>query len=143
MRGYVVDASVAVKWLVTEDLSDESESLLGTGVTLVAPELIFAEAANALWAMYRRGDIGSAELSAAVDLLRAAPVATPIPMRRLAPAATRLAADLDHPVYDCFYLSLAIQEQHPVVKADTRFHAKVHAHPYLSDHIIHVVEAAA
>lgn len=139
----MVDASVAVKWLVSEHLSDESEKLLETGVTLVAPELIFAEAANALWAMCRRGDIGNAELSAAIDLLRAAPLATPIPMRRLAPAAARLAADLDHPVYDCFYLSLAIQEQHPVVTADTRFHAKVRAHPYLSDHIIHVVEAAA
>ncbi len=139
----MVDASVAVKWLVSENLSDESERLLETGVTLVAPELIFAEAANALWAMCRRGDIGNAELSAAIDLLRAAPLATPIPMRRLAPAAARLAADLDHPVYDCFYLSLAIQEQHPVVTADTRFHAKVHAHPYLSDHIIHVAEAAA
>ena len=139
----MVDASVAVKWLVSENLSDESEKLLETGVTLVAPELIFAEAANALWAMCRRGDIGNAELSAAIDLLRSAPLATPIPMRRLAPAAARLAADLDHPVYDCFYLSLAIQEQHPVVTADTRFHAKVRAHPYLSDHIIHVVEAAA
>ena len=139
----MVDASVAVKWLVSENLSDESERLLETGVTLVAPELIFAEVANALWAMCRRGDISNAELSDAIDLLRAAPLATPIPMRRLAPAAARLAADLDHPVYDCFYLSLAIQEQHPVVTADTRFQAKVHAHPYLSDHIIHVVEAAA
>lgn len=139
----MVDASVAVKWLVSENLSDESARLLERGVTLVAPELIFAEAANALWAMRRRGDIGSAELSAAVDLLRAAPVATPIPMRRLAPAATRLAADLEHPVYDCFYLSLALQEQHPVVTADNKFLAKVHAHPYLNDHIVHVVEAEA
>lgn len=138
----MVDASVAVKWLVSENLSDESGRLLETGVTLVAPELIFAEAANALWAMCRRGDISNAELAAAVDLLRASPVATPIPMRRLAPAATRLAADLDHPVYDCFYLSLAIQEQHPVVTADTRFHDKVRAHPYLNDQIVHVADTA-
>lgn len=134
----MVDASVAVKWLVSEHLSPESERLLVTGVTLLAPELMFAEAANALWAMWRRGDIDRAQLSAAVDLLRDAPVATPVPMRRLAVSATRLAADLEHPVYDCFYLSLAIQEQHPVVTADTRFHDKVRAHPYLNDQIVHV-----
>ena len=55
MNGYVVDASVAVKWMVEEDLSTESASLLDAGLTLQAPELLFAEVANALWAMHRRG----------------------------------------------------------------------------------------
>ena len=40
MTGYVVDASVVVKWLVTEELSDEAASLLDRGSTLVAPELV-------------------------------------------------------------------------------------------------------
>ena len=57
MTGYVVDASVAVKWLVTEKFSDEAARLLKDGSTLVAPELVFAEAANALWALRRRGEI--------------------------------------------------------------------------------------
>ena len=138
MNGYVVDASVAVKWMVEEDLSSESASLLDAGLTLQAPELLFAEAANALWAMHRRGDIDGDALADAIDLLRAAPIATPLPMRQLAAAATRLATDLRHPVYDCFYLALAIHEQHPVVTADTRFHDTVRRHPYLSDRIVHV-----
>ena len=137
-----MDASVAVKWLVSEDLSSEAERLLVSGVTLLAPELMFAEAANALWAMWRRGDIDRIQLSAAVDLLRDAPVATPVPMRRLTTAAARLAADLQHPVYDCFYLSLALHEQHPVVTADMKFHDKVRAHPYLNDQVVHIAEAA-
>lgn len=45
---HVVDASVVVKWLVTEEFSDEAARLLNGGSTLVAPELVFAEAANAL-----------------------------------------------------------------------------------------------
>ena len=53
MKGYAVDASVAVKWLVAESLSDEASSLLDAGLTLLAPALLFAEAANALWAMHR------------------------------------------------------------------------------------------
>ena len=142
MTGYVVDASVVVKWLVTEELSDEAASLLDRGSTLVAPELVFAEASNALWAMCRRGDIGTAEFGDATDALRAAPVVVPHPMRRLTVAAARLAVDLDHPVYDCFYLALAILEQYPVVTADGRFHDKVRSASVPADRIVHVAQVA-
>ena len=142
MTGYVVDASVAVKWLVEEDHSDEAIGLLDGGSRLVAPALLFAEAANALWAMRRRGEISAEDMSDAVDTLRAAPVSLPTPMLELAAAASRLGTDLDHPVYDCFYLALAIQTQYPVVTADQRFHDKVRGHPYLSDRIVHVAQAS-
>ena len=55
MTGWVVDASVMVKWLVREEHSDEAAGLLNGGSTFVAPALVFAEAANALWAMHRHG----------------------------------------------------------------------------------------
>lgn len=138
MTGYVVDASVAVKWLVTESFSDQAARLLDKELLLIAPELLFAEATNALWAMCRRGDITRADFSEAVDVLKIAPIAVPIPMRQLAASAARLAADLDHPAYDCFYLALAVQEQHPVVTADQRFHDVVRRHPYLADRVVHV-----
>lgn len=138
MTGYVVDASVVVKWLVREAYSEEAAALLDSGSTFVAPALVFAEAANALWVMRRRGDIAADDMADAVETLRAMPVAVPVTMPQLAAAASRLAVDLDHPVYDCFYLALAVQTQYPVVTADRRFHDKVRAHPYLSDRIEHV-----
>ena len=138
--GYVVDASVVVKWLVDEVHSEEAAALLSSGTTVIAPALVFAEAANALWAMRRRGDISTDDLVDAVEALRAAPVAIPVPTLQLTAAAARLAVDLDHPIYDCFYLALAVQTQYPVVTADTRFHDKVRAHPYLSDRIEHVAD---
>ena len=138
MTGYVVDASVVVKWLVTEEWSNESSRLLDSGLTLIAPELVFAEASNALWAMHRRGDLSRDDLSDATDLLRSAPLSVPVSMRRLAAGAVRLAVDLGHPAYDCYYLALAMQEQYPVVTADARFHDRVREHPYLSDRIVHV-----
>jgi len=138
MRGYVVDASVGVKWLVTEPLSDESAILLDSGATLLVPDLFFAEATSALAAKHRHGEMNRDDLAEAVDLLRIAPVATPLSMRQLAASAARLAADLRHPVYDCFYLALAIHEDYPLVTADTRFHEKVSRHPYLGDRIVHV-----
>lgn len=143
MKGCVVDASVAVKWLVDEEYSTEASRLLEAGTTLLAPELLFVEATNALWAMCRRGDIDRDALTDAVALLRRAPVATPVPMRQLASAAARLSVDLDHPAYDCFYLALALHEQHPVVTADSRFLKKVQNHPYLTDAVCHVAEAGS
>ncbi len=143
MTGCVVDASVVVKWLVTEDFSSEAAGLLNGGETLAAPALVFAEAGNALWAMRRRGDIGADDLAVAVETLLTAPLSTPFTMAQLTPAAARLASDLDHPVYDCFYLALAIQTQYPMVTADRRFHDRVRGHPYLSDRILHIAEAAS
>ena len=143
MSGYVVDASVVVKWLVSENLSDEASGLLKSKATLVAPALVFAEAANAMWAMCKRGDIDVDDMTDAVHALQAAPIDTPVSMKRLIPAAARLAVDLDHPVYDCLYLALAIQTQYPVVTADTRFHDKVRGHPYLAESVLHVADAAS
>lgn len=140
MTGYVVDASVAVKWLIAEPLSEESAKLLDLDVTLLAPDLLFAEAASALAAKHHRGELSAEQLTDAVDLLRTAPVGTPLSMRRLAASGARLARDLTHPVYDCFYLALAIHENYPVVTADTRFYDKVRGHPYLADRVVHVAD---
>jgi predicted nucleic acid-binding protein len=89
MSGYVVDASVAVKWLVTENFSEQAVRLLDEELTLIAPELLFAEAANALWVMCRRGIITKADFAEAVGVLRAAPVSVPVAMRQLATSAGR------------------------------------------------------
>ena len=142
MTGYVVDASVAVKWLVEEEYSRESARLLEADFTLLAPDVLFAEAVSALTVKHRRGEMDREELSDAVALLRAAPLATPLSTQELAASSARLAVDLGHPVYDCFYLALAIHEDYPVVTADTRFHNKVCTHPYLGDRVVHVADIA-
>jgi predicted nucleic acid-binding protein len=136
MTGYVVDASVAVKWLIVEPLSKQAAKLLNDALPLAAPELIYVEAANALWAAARRGDIADADVREAIDVLIDAPLIVPRSMKQLMPAAARLAGDLDHPVYDCVYLALALQEQRPVVTADRRFQNAVRDHPYLSSQVI-------
>ena len=89
MTGYVVDASVAVKWLIAEHLSEESATLLDADVTLLAPDLLFAEATSALAAKHRHGELDADQFANAVDLLRIAPVATPLSMRRLAASSAK------------------------------------------------------
>ncbi len=54
---YVVDASVAVKWLVPEEGRPEAKALLDGGELLAAPELIVAEVASGIARKARLGQI--------------------------------------------------------------------------------------
>lgn len=49
-----VDASIALKWVIEEDGSEEAGALL-LEETLAAPDLLMIECANVLWAKARRG----------------------------------------------------------------------------------------
>ena len=130
MTGVVVDASVAIKWVVEEEGSDLAAMLLD-GRPLHAPPLILVEAANTLWVMTRRGAIDRAGAADALDHLRRAPFA-PLPADDLMPQALQLAQALDHPVYDCVYLSLALKREVPVATADRRFVSAAARDPDLS-----------
>ena len=59
----------------------------------------------------------------------------PIALPGLLPLAIRLALELAHPIYDCFYLSAAIQKDTHVVTADRRFFEKARGHPALADRV--------
>ena len=53
----VVDASVAIKWFVPEVHAEAARRLLREGMTLLAPDLIWAEVANALWRKWREKEL--------------------------------------------------------------------------------------
>ena len=61
MSRYVVDASVAVKWLVPEIHTQEAEQLLDPTHVLLAPDLLYAEVGNALWKRVRRRELRAEE----------------------------------------------------------------------------------
>ena len=122
----VVDASVALKWVVAEDGSEAAARLLD-GRPLHAPPLILVEIANALWVMQRRGTISADDGADALDRLASAPWSMPSDPVGLVAQAFRLARLLDHPVYDCVYLALAMEVGAPVITADRRFVSAVRA----------------
>ena len=126
---FVVDASVAVKWFADEPLFDKARALQQH--SLAAPDLIFAEVANVMWKLWRRGVLTDARYAARGEALKDAPLMV-TPVGDLLASAMRLARELDHPVYDCFYLALAVREGCPAVTADQRFAAAAAGHPYLS-----------
>ena len=53
----VVDASIAVKWLIHEDDSHVADRLLEGGHRLFAPQLMTLEVGNVLWNKTRRGEL--------------------------------------------------------------------------------------
>ena len=117
---FVVDASVAVKWLVAEEDADAAEELATSGHELHAPRLMASEVANALWRKARTGEI---EHRAAGILLANVP---DMPGRwgadeLVSADAVRLALAFDRPIYDCVYLALAHRVGAVMLTADGRF----------------------
>jgi predicted nucleic acid-binding protein len=119
----VIDASIAVKWLVEEDGTPEALAIRTTA-DLLAPDVFVAECANVLWKKVRRGELRREEASVAARLLERADVEL-VPTRPFLAAATTLAIDLDHPAYDCFYLAIADAQDCRFVTADDRLLLKL------------------
>jgi predicted nucleic acid-binding protein len=125
----VVDASVAVKWVVEETGSDAARLLSHTH--LIAPDLLLTECANILWKKVQLGDLKKDGATARLNALLAAPVEIATSRELLAPAL-KLAIELKHPVYDCLYLALAARRGIPLVTADARLAKVVRRHASLS-----------
>jgi predicted nucleic acid-binding protein len=66
----------------------------------------------------------------ALDLMDA-PI-EPIELPLLLPSVMRVAGELGHFIYDCFYLAAALLRDATLVTADRRFAEKVSGHPYLA-----------
>ena len=122
----VIDASIAIKWVIEEDGSPQS-LLLRKRATLSAPELLIAECANILWKKVRLNELVADEARLAARLLQAASIEL-VPTRSLLEAATRIAIALDHPAYDALYVALAIERDCPFVTADERLVRKLDMH---------------
>jgi len=129
----IVDASVAVKWVLDEQGS-EAAVALGSQDTLAAPEFWLIEAANVLWKRSRRGEISAAEATAALEALQGAPVA-PIALGAVLPEAIRYAFMLDHPVYDCIYIAAAVLNNAVLVTADRRLAGVASQHTAVAPHV--------
>ena len=116
----VVDASVAVKWLVEEEHSDAADRLLDGNHELFAPRLMASEAGNALWRKVRMGELERSRAGALAAAISEMAVRW-TEDEEVGPDAVRLSLALNRPVYDCVYLALAHRLGATLVTADVRF----------------------
>jgi predicted nucleic acid-binding protein len=122
----VIDASVAIKWVITEEGTEAANRLRWSGAAFHAPDLIVPEAGNILWKKTQRGELTPAEAEFACGLLRLAKIEIHA-MGKHASLALRMAALLGHPVYHTTYLALARALDMPMVTADRRLVNKLAA----------------
>ena len=125
----VVDASVAIKWFVEEPLWEEARRLVERRDTIYAPDLLFAEVANAAWKMVRRNEIDRAQAMTMVAAV-GDPLSRVFPSSQLRDRAFQIALDLGHPVYDCLYLACAELTGAVLGTADKRLCTAVADGPY-------------
>jgi predicted nucleic acid-binding protein len=121
---YVLDSSVALKWVLPEADSVKAIRLRDEykkGVhELLAPDIFTPEIANALASAERQGRIKIGESAIFLhDVLRAAPLLHPTPPLLL--RAMALAIATRRAVFDCIYLALAEAEGCEFVTADDQF----------------------
>ena len=120
MSVLVVDASVAVKWMLPEALASAAVRLQSPSHQLHAPSFLDIELANVFWRKVRQGLLSRAQAEVFVSQLSSLPLTrhadTPLVI-----AAFDLADRLGHAVYDCVYLALAVRLGGQMVTADDRF----------------------
>lgn len=101
-----VDASVAIKWLVREALSESAEGLLGSGHELIAPDVITLETASGLLRAARQGRFDIADVHQGLARLPAL-LTWRVAMARYESDALAIAARYHCSVYDACYMAVA------------------------------------
>ena len=117
----VVDASVAVKWFVPEVHAPAARRLLSGELTLLAPDLIWAEVANALWRKWREGESAVEIVQGILADFRRFPLHIHAG-ESLYEVTCPVAVATGRTFYDSLYLALAISTGSPLVTADQRFY---------------------
>lgn len=115
-----IDTSVALKLIIDEPGTEAALALVESNATLIAPDLIHAEISNALWSNVISKRISREDALSLVGQWQ--PLLDEFhPASELAADALRLAFEIDHAVYDCYFLALAKREDAMLVTADVRF----------------------
>ena len=126
----VLDASVAVRWVVPETGSEEAAALLGQSLAWLAPRLLVTEVASAL-----RRKVGGGEISGHVASYALGTIVDAIDDgviqlaedEHIVASALALAITLDRKVPDCLYLALAEREGAALATADRGLILMAHA----------------
>lgn len=120
---YVLDASVAVKWLLAEAGYEKAETIVlnaRLGIDeLIAPDFFLAECGHALFRAERKKAIGPGDARQLIaTLIHDLPELYPSDV--LMSRAAGICQFLRKSFYDCLYMALAEREQVQLITADIK-----------------------
>jgi predicted nucleic acid-binding protein len=115
----VLDASVAVDWLLSGSRPGGTPPFLRAEVRRSAPDLIFAEFVFVASRLVRRGLVSKVTARETIEKLPYL-LDEVAPLGDLAVSAYDLAARYSFSTYDAIYLSLALRRGVPLVTADVK-----------------------
>ena len=121
----VLDASVALSWLIPDERNAESERLLESSYLqrIFVPSIWSYEIANGLLFAQKANRIDDKNIGAAYDLLRAVGIESmnvKDDVFQLIPSLKEAAVKYDLTVYDSAYLSLAVEYHLPLATFDKK-----------------------
>jgi len=124
VTSFVVDASVAAKWVLPakgELWRPEAFRLLdayGAGeVSLLVPDIFWAECGNIVWKAVQQQRLPRADAELAILSMMRRSIPT-VPSAALLPEALPIALNFGCSVYDCLYVALALQSETQLITAD-------------------------
>jgi predicted nucleic acid-binding protein len=124
LTGYVLDASVAVKWFLLspeETLTREALGLLhdfeNGRIQLVVPDLFWAEIGNVFWKAVRNKRLRAGAAAEAIQTVRDLNLST-VSSAALLEDAFTIALESGHAVYDCIYVALSSTSGKALLTAD-------------------------
>ena len=121
MSGYVVDASVAIKWFIPEIHSEAALQAKLLRQRIHVPAFMTMELGNVLAKKVRRGELFREDGRTILKELRHLSLQRHAD-ERLFPAAYELALDTQQSVYDCLYLALAEAVDGRLITAYRKFY---------------------
>jgi predicted nucleic acid-binding protein len=126
----VVDASVALKWVLPEPDSHLAQALAEGEEELLVPDFWLNEACNICWLQVRKAKWSPDEAREALALLRAQVPPTPTGDLDLHDVALDIGLTVNHSTYDTLYVAFAVaMGARGVVVADGPFVRAMRLHP--------------
>jgi predicted nucleic acid-binding protein len=114
----IVDASIAVKWLLDEEGSEQARKAV-QGRDLAAPAFLRLEVFHVVWRRSRRGEATDSQLRDTLPALNKI-IARFERDEPLVGRAAEIAAAHALAIYDCLYLALALQNEAAIITADQK-----------------------
>jgi predicted nucleic acid-binding protein len=119
----VLDASIAIRWLVEEKGSELARALLESSTSWIAPRLLLTETAAALRRKVVDSELSTGQATRVLGSILTPVAASEIRLHReetFVVEALELALFLRHKLPDCIYLTLAEREGAALATADRK-----------------------